>query len=470
MPLESFAARALPRALTVAWMAVLAGLAVQLAVLAAKLLGAGGVTAAQFLADLAQGVSWSVIVCAGISLGTVLARARATVMGILGFLSGPLGWASAKGAQKSVQALLGLQPDQIGGFFYLVVGLKGVEYAVLAGVAGYLLGRPGANLRHHALAGFAVGLASALVFGVLNYRHGLALGSPPPMGKLASLSVSELFFPVGCALVIFLAARVKAHIGRFRDTGKGMPAEASWGARLSPAGFSGHGDYDQTIEEVRHTYGEHGRTVSKPEELLDANKHWARQRLKDDPKFFSRLSKVQRPQFLWIGCSDSRVPANQIVNLEPGQMFVHRNVANVVPHSDLNCLAVIQYAVEYLDVKHIVVVGHYGCGGVRAAMTQVDHGQIDNWLAHIKDVHSRYYDEINALDDPDDRFSRLCELNVTTQVRSVAKTSIVQNAWRRGKSLSVHGWIYDLKDGILRDLGTTLSAIEDLHAPYRILK
>jgi carbonic anhydrase len=164
------------------------------------------------------------------------------------------------------------------------------------------------------------------------------------------------------------------------------------------------------------------------------------------------------------------VPANQIVDLEPGQMFVHRNIANVVPHSDPNSLAVIQYAVEYLGVKHIVVVGHYGCGGVRAAMSQVDHGQIDNWLAHIKDVHSRYFEEISALDDPDQQLDRLCELNVTVQVRNVAKTSIVQHAWRTGRKLSVHGWIYDLKDGILHDLGTTLSAIKDLHAPYRILK
>ncbi len=470
VPLESFAARALPRALTVAWMAVLVGLAVQLAVLAAKLLGAGGVTAAQFLADLAQGVSWSVIVCAGISLGTVLARARATVMGILGFVSGPLGWAAAKGAQKSVQGLLGLQPDQIGGFFYLVSGLKGVEYAILAVAVGYLLGRPGANIRHHAFAGFLVGLASAFVFGFLNYRHGLSLGSPPPTGRLVALSVGELFFPVGCALVIFMAAHVKAHIGLFKDAGNATPVSATSGARLSRTGFSGHSDYEASIEEVRHSYGEHGKVVRSPEELLDANKAWARERLQDDPKFFSRLSKVQRPQFLWIGCSDSRVPANQIVNLEPGQMFVHRNVANVVPHSDLNCLAVIQFAVEFLAVKHIVVVGHYGCGGVKAAMTHADNGQIDNWLAHIKDVHSRYYDEISSLDDPNDQFDRLCELNVTTQVRNVAKTSIVQNAWRSRKSLSVHGWIYDLKDGVLRDLGTTLSAIEDLHAPYRILK
>lgn len=464
VPLESFSARALPRALTVAWMAVLVGLAVQTVVLATELLGAGGVTAGRVMADLAQGVSFSVIVCVGISFGTVLSRAHITVMAILGLVSGSLGWAGANGAQESVLGFFGLQPEQIGAYFYLVAGLKGVEYAILAIALGYLLDRPGANLRHQALAGLAVGAVSAFVFGALNDRHGLAL-SAPPAARLIALSASELFFPLGCALVIFMATRVKAHVGAFRSFNVSTRP-----MRAAQSGLMGHRDYDVTVQEIKRSYGEQGKAVESPQELLDANKAWARGRLKDDPKFFSRLSKVQRPRFLWIGCSDSRVAANQIVNLEPGQMFVHRNVANVVPHSDLNCLAVIQYAVEYLDVKHIIVVGHYGCGGVKAAMTHVDHGQIDNWLAHIKDVHSRYYDEISALDDPDQRFDRLCELNVTTQVRNVAKTSIVQNAWRRRKSLSVHGWIYDLKDGILRDLGTTLSGIEDLHEPYRILE
>ncbi len=205
-----------------------------------------------------------------------------------------------------------------------------------------------------------------------------------------------------------------------------------------------------------------------PDDLLEKNKAWAVAKVKEDPEFFARLCEVQNPGYLWIGCSDSRVPANEIVGLQSGEMFVHRNIANVIPHSDLNCLAVIQFAVEVLNVEHIIVTGHYGCGAVKAAMTTTDHGQIDNWLAHIKDVYLQHYGEITGIDDPAARVNRLCELNVAAQVRNVAKTSIVQNAWHCGKRLKVHGWIYNLRDGILHDLGVGIGATEQLHEVYRI--
>ena len=204
-----------------------------------------------------------------------------------------------------------------------------------------------------------------------------------------------------------------------------------------------------------------------PENLLKKNKDWAAAKVEDDPEFFSRLCEVQQPKYLWIGCSDSRVPANEIVGLQPGEMFVHRNIANVVPHSDMNCLAVIQFALEVLNVEHIIVTGHYGCGGIKAAMSDGDHGQIDNWLAHIKDVHREHYDEITAIGDPAKQVDRLCELNVGTQVRNVGMTSIVQGAWRRGKRLEVHGWIYSLTDGVLNDLGFGISDRRQLHEAFR---
>lgn len=207
-----------------------------------------------------------------------------------------------------------------------------------------------------------------------------------------------------------------------------------------------------------------------PHTLLAKNREWARRMVSADPQYFARLCAVQRPRFLWIGCSDSRVPANEIVGLQPGEMFVHRNIANVVPHADLNCLSVIQYAVEVLGVEHIIVAGHYGCGGIQAAMSAGDNGQIDNWLAHIKDVHAQNYGEISACKGHEAQADRLCELNVVTQVRNVAKTSIVQRAWREGRSLCVHGWIYRLSDGILQDLGVSMQAIEQLPEPYRIMQ
>ena len=205
-----------------------------------------------------------------------------------------------------------------------------------------------------------------------------------------------------------------------------------------------------------------------PDDLLAANKIWVAKKLQTEAEFFKRLSLVQQPKILWIGCSDSRVPANEIVGLQPGEMFVHRNVANVVPHSDMNALAVIQYAVEMLSIEHIIVTGHYGCAGIRAALSDTDHGQIDNWLAHIKDVIHAHDEEISALKGVQAREDRLCELNVMTQVRNVAKTSIVQKAWRGGAALTVHGWIYRLADGVLHDLDIGLSATSDLHPAYRI--
>lgn len=188
--------------------------------------------------------------------------------------------------------------------------------------------------------------------------------------------------------------------------------------------------------------------------LFANNVHWAKEMTDKDPEYFERLAAQQTPEILWIGCSDSRVPANQIVNLPPGEVFVHRNIANVVVHTDLNCLSVIQYAVEVLKVKHIVVCGHYGCGGVKASMGNDEHGLIDNWLMHIKDVSRLHETQLAGLADKN-RFDRLCELNVIEQLKNVSNTPIVQGAWKRGQELTVHGWIYDIKNGILKDLNTS---------------
>jgi carbonic anhydrase len=201
--------------------------------------------------------------------------------------------------------------------------------------------------------------------------------------------------------------------------------------------------------------------------LLESNAKWASDMTDGNPDFFMRLCEVQNPDYLWIGCSDSRVPANEIVGLQPGELFVHRNIANVVPNGDVNCLAVIQYAVEILRVKHIIVTGHYGCGGIEAAMQNEDHGQLDNWLAHVKDVYNHNYDELIEIEDKPKRADRLCELNVVEQVHNVAKASIVQRTWRNGGELFVHGWIYSLQDGILRDLDVSLSSVDELHRVYQ---
>jgi len=192
--------------------------------------------------------------------------------------------------------------------------------------------------------------------------------------------------------------------------------------------------------------------------LFQNNRDWANSITAENPDFFYNLSKQQSPDILWIGCADSRVPANEIIKLPPGEVFVHRNIANVVVHTDLNCLSVIQYAVEVLEVKHIIVCGHYGCGGIKAAMENKNHGLIDNWLRHIKDV--RRFNELELLSvDEEHRFDRLCELNVIEQVSNVANTTVVNEAWKRGAELSVHGWVYAINDGILKDLKTTISGI-----------
>jgi carbonic anhydrase len=192
------------------------------------------------------------------------------------------------------------------------------------------------------------------------------------------------------------------------------------------------------------------------EHLFRNNRAWAARMTEDDPEFFSRLAGQQAPRYLWIGCSDSRVPANQITGLGPGEMFVHRNVANVVVHTDLNCLAVMQYAIDVLGVTDIIVCGHYGCGGVLAALRQDRLGLIDNWLRHVHDVASKHRDELGRLATEGERHHRLCELNVMEQVVNVSRTTVVSDAWRRGRTLAVHGWIYKVTDGLLRDLGLTL--------------
>ena len=197
--------------------------------------------------------------------------------------------------------------------------------------------------------------------------------------------------------------------------------------------------------------------MKKLQHLFDNNAAWAEKIKANDPGFFDRLSEQQTPDYLWIGCSDSRVPATQIVNLPPGEVFVHRNIANVVVHNDTNCLSVIQFAVEVLKVKHIIVCGHYGCGGVKAAVEDQDHGLINEWLAHIKKVKQKHLAELADL-TADQKNNRMCELNVIEQVKHVSETAAVQNAWKNGNALSIHGWIYDISDGILHDLDATLSA------------
>jgi carbonic anhydrase len=191
--------------------------------------------------------------------------------------------------------------------------------------------------------------------------------------------------------------------------------------------------------------------------LFENNAAWARRTRERDPEFFDRLAHQQSPQYLWIGCSDSRVPANEIVDLPPGEIFVHRNIANLVVHTDLNCLSVLQFAVDVLQIRHVIVCGHYHCSGVRAALESSRHGLVDNWLRHIQDVREKYEEELRGIAAPERRAARLCELNVIEQVRNVARTDTVVNAWARGSSLAVHGWIYDVTDGLLRELKVTLT-------------
>jgi carbonic anhydrase len=208
--------------------------------------------------------------------------------------------------------------------------------------------------------------------------------------------------------------------------------------------------------------------MSDLESLFSKNLKWASDIKEKDPEFFSTLAKQQAPEYLWIGCSDSRVPANQIVDLAPGELFVHRNVANIVIHTDLNCLTVLNYAVEFLKVKHVMVTGHYGCGGVKAAMENNKLGLIDYWLRNIRDVYHAHQAELDAITDETLRLRRLCELNVLQQVDNVARCNIVQNAWARGQELSIHGWAYDIHDGILHKLREPIDSIQQIPEQYRL--
>jgi carbonic anhydrase len=203
------------------------------------------------------------------------------------------------------------------------------------------------------------------------------------------------------------------------------------------------------------------------DELFENNRAWAESIRRQDPEFFSKLSRQQSPNYLWIGCADSRVPANQIVGLLPGDVFVHRNIANMVVHTDLNCLSVMQFAVDILKVGHIIVVGHYGCSGVQAAMRGTRVGLADNWLRHVQDVHEKHEHSLTSCADEGAAADRLCELNVVEQVQNVCQTSIVRDAWDRGQPLSVHGWIYGIADGLARDLKTTIAEFRDATPVYR---
>jgi carbonic anhydrase len=198
------------------------------------------------------------------------------------------------------------------------------------------------------------------------------------------------------------------------------------------------------------------------EQLLENNRRWSERIAEDDATFFTRLAEQQSPKFLWIGCSDSRVSANVIVDLAPGEVFVHRNVANLVSHTDMNCLSVLQFAIEGLQVEHVIVCGHYGCGGIAAAMDGKRHGLIDNWLRQIGDTATLHADKLNTIDDTDERLNELCRLNVAEQILNVAETTVVQDAWNRGQELRVHGWVYGLKDGRIRDLDLSVKDQEDV--------
>lgn len=204
------------------------------------------------------------------------------------------------------------------------------------------------------------------------------------------------------------------------------------------------------------------------QDFFERNRQWAELMKGSDPDFFLKLSKQQTPEYLWIGCSDSRVPATQIADVLPGEIFVHRNIANLVVHTDLNCLSVIQYAVDVLKVKHIIVCGHYGCGGIKAALENKEHGLIDNWLLNIKDLCRLHQEKLDTAADGTERLNLLCELNVVEQVANVCHTTIVQNAWKNGQNLTVHGWIYSIEDGILRDLNVCVTNPDELSSTYRM--
>lgn len=202
--------------------------------------------------------------------------------------------------------------------------------------------------------------------------------------------------------------------------------------------------------------------------IIENNRNWVAEKIKSDPDFFNKLSDGQSPPLLWIGCADSRVPANEITGTQPGEVFVHRNIANMVVHSDMNMLSVLDYAVNVLQVKHIIVCGHYGCGGVKAAMSNANLGLIDNWIRHIKDVYRFYYKELDAIQDEEKKFDRFVELNVIEQVMDLAKTSIVQSAWSKKQDLWIHGWVYSIKNGLVKDLGVNFCNNDDLPSVYKL--
>ncbi len=197
-------------------------------------------------------------------------------------------------------------------------------------------------------------------------------------------------------------------------------------------------------------------------QLFDNNRKWAAEITRSNPTFFQDLARQQSPEFLWIGCSDSRVPANEVVGLRPGELFVHRNIANLVIHTDMNCLSVVHYAVDVLQIRHIMVCGHYGCGGVKAAMENRSHGLVDNWIRHIRDTYRHNAAELDGIADETSRINRLCELNVIEQVENVGNMTAVRDAWEKGRLLTIHGWIYDISDGLLKDLDVSLSSLRDL--------
>lgn len=204
-------------------------------------------------------------------------------------------------------------------------------------------------------------------------------------------------------------------------------------------------------------------------QLLENNKAWVKSKIDQDPNFFKKLADGQQPPLLWIGCADSRVPANEIIGAQPGEVFVHRNIANMVVHSDMNMLSVLDYAVNALKVRHIIVCGHYGCGGVKAAMGNFNNGLVDNWIRHIKDVYRLHKAELDAISDDETKFNRFVELNVVEQVYDLAKTNIVQNAWNNNQTLHIHGWVYGIGSGVVKDLGVNISNEKELDEVYQII-
>jgi len=204
--------------------------------------------------------------------------------------------------------------------------------------------------------------------------------------------------------------------------------------------------------------------------LFDNNKTWAETRKEKDPEAFLKLSKKQSPKYFWIGCSDSRMPANEILGLEPGELFVHRNIANLFPHTDFNCLSVLQYAVDALSIEHVIVCGHYGCGGVAAAMENAQCGLVDNWLRNIRDIYSREKEKLEKVSDFTSKYNLLVELNVIHQAMNVCHTTIVQNAWAKGQNLSIHGWVYDMSTGLLKDLDCCISSLRQVEDTYHTLR